>query len=496
MIRSRVETIVAFIIVSLSAPALVATGCNDSTGGAADGGAEDADAATDTTDTATDSGPSDVPLDARGTDGDDSGDTDGDDAGDTDGDDSGDTGSGGSKFATRWSDTLSSTRDVRDVARGVAVAPEGAVYVAGVTQGELGDSERFVERTPQPFVSKWSPDGTPQWTRLMEAPQRAFAGEVVFRNGSVYVAGRGPVSNDPSPEDDGTFVARYRPDGTQRWVRSFATDNPNAPLMGFLGLAVDASGTVYVAGSTTKSLSETDPYQGGQFDAFAAALADDGTRTWTRLLGTSGTDSIGDVAIGPDGEVFAVGSTTVGLDSSKNSGLFVAQLGAEDGSTRTLHHMADSGREAGMSLAVDSGGDLFVTGSVDQSLGEENYSGGPTDAFVAKYDTDFNREWVRLSGTDSQTLADTGAHLALAGASEQFVVVQGQLGGVLIRCREAASGNSDACSIDVSEEERPVEDMASGGPDRSELGFAVLKTELAGPDTQVQNVGVLKKQLE
>ena len=62
-------------------------------------------------------------------------------------------------------------------------------------------------------------------------------------------------------------------------------------------MATDTAGNIYVAGQTTGALNGVT--NTGGYDAFVVKLDPSGTLLWTRLIGTSNTDTA--VGIGVDG---------------------------------------------------------------------------------------------------------------------------------------------------------------------------------------------------
>ena len=80
-----------------------------------------------------------------------------------------------------------------------------------------------------------------------------------------------------------------------------------------------------------------------------------------------------------------------------------------------------SGRERAKGVATDSSGNVFVGGSTSEDLGGETNSGG-TDGYLAKFDRDGNRQWVKLLGTaDDESIegvaTDSAGAIYVVGAT-------------------------------------------------------------------------------
>jgi hypothetical protein len=51
-------------------------------------------------------------------------------------------------------------------------------------------------------------------------------------------------------------------------------------------------------------------------------------------------------------------------------------------------------------VALDGDGGAVLAGEIGEALGDQTYQGGEADAFVARYDSSGQRQWVRLLGTE------------------------------------------------------------------------------------------------
>lgn len=75
------------------------------------------------------------------------------------------------------------------------------------------------------------------------------------------------------------------------------------------------------------------------------------------------------------------------------------------------------GDEAALGVATDGKGNVYLAGTTDGSLCGDNH--GKADAWVAKYDADGNRQWLRQPGTAED---DSAAGVAADGAGNVYVV--------------------------------------------------------------------------
>lgn len=96
-------------------------------------------------------------------------------------------------------------------------------------------------------------------------------------SGNVYVAGstNGGLSGPNAGLSDG-FARKYESDGTPEWTQQFGTSSDDR----INAAAADASGNLYVAGQTDGSLDGT---SAGKYDCFVRKYDAGGTHEWTRL---------------------------------------------------------------------------------------------------------------------------------------------------------------------------------------------------------------------
>lgn len=136
--------------------------------------------------------------------------------------------------------------------------------------------------------------------------------------------------------------------------------------------------TAYVVGTTRAADFPVTPVKsGGTNDAFVAVLAPDGTLTNTRLLGGSGTDFGTAIALDASGSVYVAGSTAStdfpvttgpttlnnGLGASGGFDGFVAKLDPATLAAAYVRYVGGSGSDQISGLAVDATGQAIVAGT-------------------------------------------------------------------------------------------------------------------------------------
>nr|MDO8085002.1 DUF4145 domain-containing protein [Candidatus Sigynarchaeum springense] len=176
---------------------------------------------------------------------------------------------------------------------GVSVAADGAVYLAGYTFsfGVAGSGDAF--------LAKFDPDGTQLWNRTWGGVDSDLGYSVAAAADGVYLAGNTQSFGAGSGDGD-AFLAKFDPDGTQLWNRTWGGtnwDEGHAVTVGVDGVFLAGNtGSFGVAGS----------------DAFLAKYAANGTQLWNRTWGGAETDWGDSVAAAADG-VYLAGFQESGL---------------------------------------------------------------------------------------------------------------------------------------------------------------------------------------
>ncbi|OBQ27541.1 MAG: hypothetical protein AN485_24400, partial [Anabaena sp. MDT14b] len=114
-------------------------------------------------------------------------------------------------------------------------------------------------------------------------------------------------------DGDGS-VTKYDTDGTKAWTKLLGTRGYDQAK----SLTTGSDGAIYVAGVTYGNLDGQ--VNSGNEDAFVTKYNTDGTKAWTKLLGTSGYDLASSLTTGSDGAIYVAGHTGGNLDGQVNSG--------------------------------------------------------------------------------------------------------------------------------------------------------------------------------
>jgi hypothetical protein len=156
--------------------------------------------------------------------------------------------------------------------------------------------------------------------------------------------------------------------GTQLWAKNFGNTLNN---FGY-GVAYDPSGNVVVTGSFqgTINLGGSNFVSGGGFDSFVAKYSGQtGSHIWSKAFGSTVNDEGRGIAVDSNGDVFVTGyfNGTVNFGgtmrtSSGGDDVFLIKLSGTDGSTIFARNFGGTSGDQGNSVTVDANGDPTITG--------------------------------------------------------------------------------------------------------------------------------------
>ncbi len=248
-----------------------------------------------------------------------------------------------------WSRSFTWQRNFYDVARAVAVAPDGGVVAAGYSEYARGSV------SPAGFlVAGYGADGTPRWRDIVVAAAAARAeGVAVDRLGDAVVAGWMQRSITTGST---WLVRKYSPAGGLVWSRTFG--GAANGLHRAYAVAADPAGDAVVAGTVDL---------GGARTAWCLRRFDPkGGVRWTRTTvgESSWLDAPHAVAVGPDGRIAVAGRIAAGMAQAGN---WQVQSWSRDGAllwSRSVNGAASRDDKA-FAVAFDGCGRVFAAGYDD-----------------------------------------------------------------------------------------------------------------------------------
>ncbi len=216
-------------------------------------------------------------------------------------------------------------------------------------------------------------------------------------------------------------LIKYKKNGTIAWQKAISSDNGIVVS----GLAVDKEDNIAVSGYTkSKNLGFTNA---GDYDAVLFKFNDRGDLQWQQGFGGSLTDGFEAVAAAPDGGFVAVGYSSSSDGTGASLGLspaHAASVVVKYGPDGTLQFMKSVG-STGDSLtdvAIDKNGNIYAVGNVSARDDYKLFAGfGRTDAAVIKFSANGDVQWVKqYGGSDIENFP------AITAASDGGCVIAGR----------------------------------------------------------------------
>ncbi|MGH7895445.1 MAG: PKD domain-containing protein [Candidatus Binatia bacterium] len=274
------------------------------------------------------------------------------------------------------------------------------------------------------------------WARSIGAAS-SDAGYAVASDasGNVYLGGtfRGSVTVGTigltSAGGADWFLAKYASTGAVQWARSFGGTSDDYVE----SVAVDAGGNVVAAGrfAGTASFGGTALVAAGPSDIALAKYDTNGAHQWSKQFGGAYDDGAAAVATDGSGNVyltgFFIGTITFGggilsVPFDTDLDVFLAKFNSA-GAHVWSKNFTNTGNDRGYGIAVDSGGNVAITGYFSNDI---NFGGGlltslnaMTDIFVARFTTAGVHSWSKRFGAPD---GNEGGNAVAMDASGNVVV--------------------------------------------------------------------------
>jgi hypothetical protein len=307
-----------------------------------------------------------------------------------------------------------------DLGYGIAVDGEGNAYVTGVTESSNFPTKDAFDPSYNggwdAFVVKLNPNGSSlvYGTFIGGSYEDSGRGISVDGGGNAYVTGYTQSSNFPTTSgafdtshngSRDAFVVKLNPNGSSLLYGTFIGGSYDD--WGY-GIAVDEGGNAYVTGMTYSSDFPTkdafDPSLDVSHDAFVVKLNQNGSSlVYGTFIGGSGWDEGRGISVDGGGNAYVTGytyssdfpTTSGAFDTSLDDGdAFAVKLDPNGSSLVYGTFIGGSYYDLGYGIAVDGGGNAYVTGYTPSSdflttSGAFDRShNGYQDAFVVKLDPD------------------------------------------------------------------------------------------------------------
>jgi hypothetical protein len=364
-----------------------------------------------------------------------------------------------------------------DIGYGTATDSAGNFYAAGAVG--TGTATIFsANGTPygtslpanQCFVVKYDTSGTVQWVASIQGSVNGAIGLTVTADasGNIIVGGTsGTTATVTAYSSNGVafgttlanaggidaFLVEYNSSGTVQWVARVASTGDDY----IYKTATDSDSNIYVTGqggsgvvvtayNSNGTAFGTTIANAGSTDTFIVKYNSSGTVQWVARIASTGADSGRGIAVDSSGNVYVAGtgSTAEIVAYSSNGVAFGTTLPAlaagtmflvKYNSSGTVQWVTRVGGATGSGVAVDSGGNVYISGnfgttltvySSNTSLFQTMTSLGGVDTWVVKYTTNGLAKWASQIGS---SINDPSTSIATDAAGS--VYISGSFGGTL-----------------------------------------------------------------
>lgn len=273
---------------------------------------------------------------------------------------------------------------------------DGYSFAVGTTSGTMGQSEG--DGSNDLFLTKFDSEGKVVWQRMLGAAGEAEGSSVALdAQGNVIVVGSttGALSTSDAFAGKDAFVTKFNDKGDEL----FSTQIDGLSASEAKSVAVDAAGNIYMAGTVAGALSGQSA--NGSDDAFVVKISTTGQVLGKVQFGTAGKDTLGAIAIHPDGSLIVAGSESGQATIRK---LDTATLGP-------IGPVQSLGTGQVSSLAIDATtGSIAIGGATIGGLtagSQVNGTAGFNDGFVAIFDGALVAQSTTYLGTGSTDQVDS-----------------------------------------------------------------------------------------
>ena len=291
---------------------------------------------------------------------------------------------------------------------------------------------------------KYSNAGVPAWTNRYTGPYNWFSPTKVFAQ-AVAVDGQGNAyvtayTYNDTHEVDYRATIKYSSSGVALWTNRYsigpdAANYPNA-------FAVDSSGNVFVTGSSTGN--------SGHYEYATIKYSNAGAPLWTnRYHGPSNRDDwAGAAAVDSSGNVFVTGSS---IGNSGDSDYATIKYSNDGGPLWTNRYNGPANTNDGaIAMAVDGSGSALVTGVSTGNSGYQEhatikYSNAGVPLWTNRYHGPANGDnWAGAAAVDSSgNVFVTGSSTGNSGYSDYTIIKYSNAGVPLWTNLYHGPGNGD-----------------------------------------------------
>lgn len=311
------------------------------------------------------------------------------------------------KISLRWqSPTQILSGEMDDIAADLATDSTGIVYVVGVTRGAFPGFSN--SGGLDCFLRKVSSAGKLLWVKQFGTSENDICtGVSVDSTGSPTLIGYtwGTLFNERPIGDADAFAVRFGSDGSFQWISMFGTSGRDIPL----GITRDSSNVNFIVGSTTGKFAG-ESHAGGR-DAFIARIRPNGNWQWVEQFGTAADEEATSIDRDTSNRIYVGGYTYGRFSGQVHAGAadaFVARY-RTSGNQQWLRQFGTSQDDVILGVgSLTSSGNFYASGYSAGNFPSQVNQGGD-DALLVRYEDDGSQNWLKLLGSSADDyLLDIG----------------------------------------------------------------------------------------
>jgi len=270
----------------------------------------------------------------------------------------------------QWAKYYNGIGDNSSNSHSVAIDANDNVFIAGYTV-EYGTDRNFA-------LQKINAGGITQWVRTINGTSSFSVddayGVAVDASGNIFVGGyvkNSNVSND-------YLIAKYNQNGDSLWTKTYDYISSSDKAV---ALALDAAGNVYLTGR-----SDSDPTLNSNDDALTVKWNTNGVFQWaTRYNGLGNSSDLAkSIKIGSSGNIYISGKTFNGVNSD-----YLLVKYNSTGTQQWVRTFDGNGEDDAIAMAIDNNENLYLTGSSRNILSTD------TNIVTLKYNSVGALQWSK-----------------------------------------------------------------------------------------------------
>ncbi len=292
----------------------------------------------------------------------------------------------------------------------ISVDNGGNVYVIG------SEYRNDLRQNYNIYIRKYDTNGNFLWSRTYNSPDNGAdqgLGIAVDNAGNVYVVGY-----EWQEEGNTLWFGKYDSDGNLLWSQTSISSAEKKWVGDTWGIAVDNAGNLYLTGS------ELQPAGGENENVWIGKYDTNGNPLWTQVYNNpaNGDDRGSGIATDDFGNVYVTGYENR-YDLSEGCNLWIGKYNTAGELVwiQTYNNnSSENDNDVGWDIAVDTAGDLYVTGGEYDNLSEYYYY--KEDILIQKYSTDGNIVWTKVyNGNKNENENDEGKGIDVDNAGNIYV---------------------------------------------------------------------------